>query len=323
MPRKAQSRTNNMEELNFTVNEEASGGRIDKYVTEQLGEDYSRMLVKHLIEQGYILVNGSKVKPNYSIRPADEIFVEIPPPEASFLEPEDIPIDIIHEDEWILVVNKSPGMVVHPGAGNKTGTLAAALLFHCGNLPDAGDDMRPGIVHRLDKDTSGVIVVAKTDKAMRSLSKQFQDRTVKKQYAALVKGRIEIDNGVIEEPLARHPVDRKKMAIDHTYGKHSKTTYHVIKRFERFTFIRLDLDTGRTHQIRVHMKHLGHPVLGDLTYGGPAVIKRQALHAEKIELTHPASSDRVVFEAPIPEDMQKLIDEGEWDASKAQDARHK
>ncbi|MBD3380369.1 MAG: RluA family pseudouridine synthase [Candidatus Omnitrophica bacterium] len=305
-----------MEELIFTIGQADSGGRIDKRIALELGDGYSRTMVKTLIDDGFVLVNGKKVKPNYTAREGDEVNIEIPPPEPSDAEPEDIPLEILFEDEWVIVLNKPAGMVVHPGAGNRKGTLVSAVLFHCGKLPESEDAFRPGIVHRLDKDTSGVMVVAKNDRALRSLGKQFRNRTVNKQYAALVKGRVELDNGVIEAPLGRHPVDRRKMCVDPEKGRNARTVYHVVKRFEKFTFLRLELDTGRTHQIRVHLKHLGYPVLGDRTYGGPAVMSRQALHSEKLGFSHPDTGRRVEFTVPVPEDMMRVIERGEWDPPK-------
>ncbi|MDP8298979.1 MAG: RluA family pseudouridine synthase [Candidatus Tantalella remota] len=296
-----------MEEREFTVEPEDVGQRIDKFITLRLGEGYSRTLVKTLMDDGFVKVNDKEVKPNYSAREGDKVFMELPPPEASHLEPEDIPVDILFEDECLIVVNKSADMVVHPGAGNKQGTLAGALLHHCGTLPDSDDKVRPGIVHRLDKDTTGVIVVAKNDKAMRSLAKQFHDREVNKRYLAIVKGRVEMDNGVVEVPIARHSTDRRKMDVDHEKGRHAKTVYHVLERFEKFTLLALDLETGRTHQIRLHMLHLGHPVVGDMTYGGDRQMPRQALHAEKLSFRHPGTGKQMEFVAPMPEDMREFI----------------
>lgn len=297
-----------MEKRTFKVKEEEAGVRIDKYIAVKLGEDYSRTYVKHLMDNSLVHVNGREVKPRYAACGGDEVVVEMLPQEVSEITPENIPIDILYEDQWIIVVNKPAGMVVHPGAGNKTGTLVNALLYHCGDLPTADENFRPGIVHRLDKDTSGVMVVAKNDRALRSLAKQFQKRTVKKCYVALVKGRVEMDNGIIDAPVARHSQDRKKMDIEYTRGKNARTVYHVIKRFKDFTLLRLDLETGRTHQIRVHMKHLGYPVLGDVTYGGPGKMARQALHAEMLKFTHPDTGEKVEFTSPMPDDMKEFIE---------------
>jgi 23S rRNA pseudouridine1911/1915/1917 synthase len=286
--------------------------RVDKCIALRLGEGYSRVYVKFLMDSGHVKVNGKDVKPRYAVRAGDSISVRMAPQEKeSALTAENIPLDVLYEDEWLVVVNKPAGMVVHPGAGNKKETLANALLYHCGRLADSGDELRPGIVHRLDKDTSGVIVVAKNDRALRSLAKQFQKRTVKKRYIALVKGRVELDNGVVEAPVARHAVNRQKMDIEYVKGKKARTVYHVVRRFKGFTFLQLELETGRTHQIRVHMKHIGHPVLGDRTYGRTDGIRRQALHAEMLGFTHPDTGKYVEFHAPIPRDIQEILDKGD------------
>ncbi len=301
-----------MKELIFLVEPDEAGTRIDKCIALRLGDEYSRTYVKYLIEHGLVRVNDETVKPRYSAREADNVVVEMVPLEKEEdVEPEDILLDILYEDNWVIVVNKKAGMVVHPGAGNKTGTLVSALLHHCGCLPDAGDDQRPGIVHRLDKDTSGVIIVAKNDRALRSLSKQFQNRTTKKEYIALVKGHVELDNGVVDEPLARHTGDRKKIIVDHERGKASRTIYHVVRRFKKFTFLRLEPETGRTHQIRVHMKYLGHPIVGDVTYGGGRWMSRQALHAESLGITHPGEGKFMEFSAPMPDDIREFLDNAE------------
>ena len=296
------------ERIEFAVSPEESGKRIDKCITLKLGEGYSRTLVKDLIESGNVTVDGINVKPRHSVMVGEHIIVSIPVVGEQFLEPENIPLTILHEDEHIVIVNKPSGMVVHPGAGNSKGTLVAALLYHLGSLPEAGDgQLRPGIVHRLDKDTTGVMVVAKTDKAMRCLSEQFQQREVKKTYLALVGGNLEMDNGIVDAPIARQKTDRKKMGVEFSAGRASKTVYHVLERFGKFTLLRIDLLTGRTHQIRVHMQYLGHPVVGDIVYGGKMGFSRQALHAETLGFTHPGTAEFVKFAAPLPEDMIEFI----------------
>ncbi|NQT32128.1 MAG: RluA family pseudouridine synthase [Candidatus Omnitrophica bacterium] len=298
-----------MDELTFTVTQEEAGIRVDKCIALRLGEEYSRTYVKYLMDNGFVSVNEKSVKPSYITHEGDEVFLElVPSPEDMDIEPEDIKLTILYEDEWVIVIDKPAGMVVHPGAGNKKGTMASALLYHCGKLPDAGDRARPGIVHRLDKGTSGVIVAAKNERALRSLSRQFQKRAVKKCYLVLVKGRVEIDNGVIEVPVARHSTDRKKMSVDHDSGKPARTVYHVLERFERFTLLRLELFTGRTHQIRVHMQHIGYPVIGDVKYGGDRRMPRQALHAELLGFTHPDTGEYMEFTSPMPEDMKEFLE---------------
>lgn len=300
------------EELDFTISGEEKGLRIDKCIAVRLGDEYSRTYVKYLIDNGLVKVNDNDIKPSHHVEEGDAVFVELVPVDKDSADPEDIPLDIVYEDNAIIVVNKPAGLVVHPGAGNKTGTMVNALLFHCGKLPESDDVLRPGIVHRLDRDTSGIIVVARNDKALRSLCKQFQNRTVKKEYLAVVKGRVELDNGLIEMPLARHEADRRKMCVDDERGKEARSIYHVLKRFGRFSFLRVEPETGRTHQIRVHMQYIGHPIIGDLTYGGPSFgMKRQALHAAKLEITHPVTSERMTFSAAMPDDMKDLLDQAE------------
>ncbi|MBD3426198.1 MAG: RluA family pseudouridine synthase [Candidatus Omnitrophica bacterium] len=301
------------EQANFTVSPENSGGRIDKYIADRLGRDYSRTYVRYLMDNGFVLVNGKSVKPRYTPKAGDKVSLTLAPlPKDEAMEPEDIPLDIVHEDEDIIVVNKPPGMVVHPAAGNWHGTLVNALLFHCGKLAETDDQLRPGIVHRLDKDTSGIIVAVKNDRAKRSLTKQFQNRTVKKKYIALVKGYVEMDNGLVDEPIGRHPTHRLKMAAGVDNGKPARTVYHVIKRYGSFTQLEVRPETGRMHQIRVHMKHIGYPVLGDRLYGNDRSFWRQALHAEMIAFTHPGTGEHVEYHAPFPDDIKLFIEkEGE------------
>ncbi|MBU1084645.1 MAG: RluA family pseudouridine synthase [Candidatus Omnitrophica bacterium] len=281
--------------------------RIDKVVAVRLGAEYSRTYAKQMIDKGLVTVNDSKVKPRYSVSSGDRVVMELSPAEDHYAEPEEISLEVLYEDASFIVLNKPAGMVVHPGSGNKKGTLVNALLFHCGKMANTGDETRPGIVHRLDKDTSGVIVAAKTERALRSISKQFLARTVKKTYIALVKGKVELDNGIVDVPLARSVMDRKKMDIDMVSGKEACTVYHVIKRYEKFTVLRLEPKTGRTHQLRVHMKHIGHPLLGDAKYGYPQGMPRQALHAESLRFSHPDTGKAMEFTAPVPEDMKKVV----------------
>jgi 23S rRNA pseudouridine1911/1915/1917 synthase len=297
-----------MEHRQFCVSPEDKGMRLDRYLAVRLGDGYSRTQVKDLIDRDMVTVDGENAKPRYAVKEGQVINIDIPPQEPCRVEAEDIPLKILYEDEWLIVIDKPAGMVVHPGSGNRTGTVVNALAHHCGKLPDSDDPVRPGIVHRLDKDTSGVMVAAKNDRALRSLAGQFQERAVKKVYFAIVKGNVEMDNAVIDAPVARHSVERKKMAVEHSEGKEARTTYHVVERLGDFTVLRLDLHTGRTHQIRVHMKYLGNPVAGDPAYGGGQDMERQALHAEKLSFTHPGTGRQMEFSSPVPEDIKSFID---------------
>lgn len=299
-----------MKKLEFIAKTCDAGTRIDKYIAVRLGEEYSRTYVKFLIHNGFVRFDGEKVKPSYHLRACDKISVELAPlPESNSIDAENIPLDILYEDKSLLVVNKPSGMVVHPATGNRSGTFVNAILYHCEQLADTGDILRPGIVHRLDKDTSGVIVAVKNERALRSLAKQFQKRAIKKNYIAIVHGTVEMDNGIIDAPIARHHAHRKKMEVEYEKGKPAKTIYHVIKRFKGHTLLRLELLTGRTHQIRVHMKHIGHPILGDVAYGKSHGIGRQALHAEVLGFTHPDTGEYMEFKAPIPKDMRMVMNE--------------
>jgi 23S rRNA pseudouridine1911/1915/1917 synthase len=259
-------------------------------------------------------------KPGYRIKTGDEICGCIPPPTPILSKPESISIDILHEDDDIVVINKQPGLVVHPAPGHHSGTLVNALLYHCPKLEGIGGALRPGIVHRLDKDTSGVLVVAKNDRAHHHLSRQFKSRRVKKEYLALVYGKMESDSGSVSLPIGRHPVDRKKMSTNSRKSRVAETTWQIRERFELASLIEINLKTGRTHQIRVHCAAIKHPVMGDNVYGprktGKNVtygknlfgsVPRQMLHAWRIMLTHPATEAMVSFEAPIPSDMQAVI----------------
>lgn len=297
-----------VEKLEFTTGQEDAGQRMDKCISVKLGKGYSRTQVKELMESGNITVDGQSVKPRYITKEGAKVSIFIPERDVQDIEPENIPLSLLYEDEHIMVIDKPAGMVVHPGAGNSRGTLVSALLYHARNLPERTDSsLRPGIVHRLDKDTSGVMVVAKSDKAMRSLSAQFKERSVNKTYLAVVTGNVEMDNGMIDAPLARQKTDRKKMGVEYSSGRQAKTVYHVLERYGDFTLIRVDLLTGRTHQIRVHMKFIGNPVAGDAEYGGRGGIARQALHAETLAFTHPETSEQLRFISPLPGDIVSFI----------------
>jgi 23S rRNA pseudouridine1911/1915/1917 synthase len=276
--------------------------------------------LQRLIENEDVLVNGKASKPSYKLRENDEIEVELIAPAADAFLPENIPIEIVYEDDTLVVVNKPAGLVVHPAAGIPSGTLANALAYHFQQLPDGGTGVRPGLVHRLDRDTSGLLVVAKTESALENLSDQFRDRTVFKQYVALVHGRVLSDSGKIDQPLGRDPSNRTRMAVVRS-GRNALTLYRVRRGFDRFTLLDVELKTGRTHQIRVHLAWFKHPVVGDETYGGGRdntiqnaqlrarvrSLNRQFLHAEKLAFTHPNTGEWVKFESPLPEELTELL----------------
>jgi 23S rRNA pseudouridine1911/1915/1917 synthase len=299
------------------VGPQHAGVRLDAYLASQI-EGWSRARLQRLIESEDVLVNGHAAKPSYKLREQDEIEVELIAPPADRFEPENIPIEIVYEDESLVVVNKPAGLVVHPAAGTPSGTLANALAYHFQQLPNAG--VRPGIVHRLDRDTSGLLVVAKTEAALENLSDQFRDRTVFKSYVALVHGRVLSDSGRIDQPLARDPSNRTRMAVVRG-GRNALTLYRVRRSLQRFTLLDVELKTGRTHQIRVHLAWLKHPVVGDETYGGDRDntiqdarlrarirnLDRHFLHAEKLGFTHPATGEFVKFESPLPGELSELL----------------
>ncbi len=286
--------------------------RLDKFLISKDSIACSRSQVRKLICDGGITVNGRRVKPGYRVKEADSIVIALPEPRQSGLTAEDIPLNILFEDDALLVINKPAGMVVHPAPGHHRGTLVHALLHHCPDLPGIGGELRPGIVHRLDRDTSGVMLVAKTQQAHHSLSEQIHWRSVSRQYAAIVHGRLRRIRGTIEAPIGRHRKDRKKMAVDAEKGRDACSEYQVIEQYQRHALLSVKLHTGRTHQIRVHLKSIHHPVVGDQVYGdrskpGPT-IRRQALHARKIRFQHPVSGEHKEFEAPLPDDMQQALE---------------
>ncbi|SKA83613.1 ribosomal large subunit pseudouridine synthase D [Caloramator quimbayensis] len=293
--------------LNVDINE--ANKRVDVFISEKI-ENLSRSQVQKLIEDDKIFVNDKKIKSNYKIKDGDLIAIEIPDPVKIDVAPEDIDIEILYEDEDIVVVNKSQGMVVHPAAGNYTGTLVNALLSKCSNLSGINGAIRPGIVHRIDKDTSGVLVVAKNDIAHQNLSNQIKEHSVNRIYIALVEGIIKNDSGVINLPIGRHPVERKKMAVVSRGGRNAVTHFKVIERFKENTLIEARLETGRTHQIRVHMAYIGHPLVGDPVYGYKKQkykLKGQALHAMTLGFIHPTKNVYMEFTAPLPEYFNELI----------------
>lgn len=300
-----------MEKRTFEVCEKLNNQRIDKGVAEFFG-DLTRSYVKKLTDEGNILINGKKAKASSKLLCGDRVEINLPDPESVGAEAQDIPLDIVYEDDSLLVINKPRGMVVHPAAGNYDGTLVNALLAHCGSsLSTINGVIRPGIVHRLDKDTTGLLVAAKGDAAHLALSEQLKTRTLKRRYFALVHSNIKEDGGTVDKNLKRSPSDRKKIAVCTAgEGRSAVTHYSVLERFGRYTYINCDLDTGRTHQIRVHMRWLGHPIVGDKTYGVKNEefnLVGQLLHAGKIGFIHPKSREYMEFTVPLPEDFEKVL----------------
>lgn len=292
----------------ITAEAEDAGTRADVFLAAKLGVSRSNM--QKLLEDGRVKRGEKIIKANYKVRAGEMFVVDIPEPEPIEAVPENIPLDIIYEDDDVVVLNKARGMVVHPAPGNYTGTLVNALLYHCSNLSGINSAIRPGIVHRLDKDTSGIMIVAKNDAAHISLSQQIQSKTAVRTYLAVVRGNIKTDSGTIETQIARDKTDRKKMAVVKEGGRDAITDYEVLERFGKYTLVRCKLRTGRTHQIRVHMEYLGYPLVGDPKYSPmktPFGIKGQALHSHTLEFTHPRTGERMKFEAPLPEDMHKII----------------
>lgn len=296
-----------MEKMEHIILEEQKGDRIDKAVS-MLDSEWSRTQVQQWIKEGNILVNGNPVKSNYKCSINDKIEILIPDPEVLDVLPEEMNLDIYYEDKDVLVVNKPRGMVVHPAPGHLTGTLVNGLMAHCKDLSGINGVLRPGIVHRIDKDTSGLLMVAKNDMAHESLVNQLVEKTVTRKYKAIVHGVIPHDFGTIDAPLGRDPKDRQSMTVVDN-GKHAVTHFHVLERFSAFTFVECQLETGRTHQIRVHMKYIGYPLAGDPKYGPKKTLEidGQALHAGILGFTHPRSGEYLEFEAPLPADFEHLL----------------
>ncbi len=314
----------NMKELEIPVRRIYVRKRLDRYLANRIPV-HSRTFWQKLIREGAVTVNGRPTKPSYEVSRGDVIKLSYPEPVKSKLMPEDLPIDVIYEDDAIIVINKPPGIVVHPAPGHMTGTLVNALLFHCDELSPAEDDQRTGVVHRLDKDTSGVILFAKKEDAHQYVAWQFEHRKVEKEYAAIVEGEVEFDSDLIDLPIAKDLHDPLRMTI-HEYGRESTTEYEVVERFRSYTHIVARPKTGRTHQIRVHLASIGHPVLGDVTYGRSGdrlylshllgrdvepdeepIIARQALHARSLAIRHPYTKQIVRFLAPLPRDMREVL----------------
>ena len=311
----------------FVVKGRMEGKRIDAYLSHRY-PDYSRSLIQKVIEAEAVLVNGKPAKASYKVRADDVIRIWLPEIEERTLVGEDIPLEVIYEDDAYTVVNKPANMVTHPGRGNWAGTLINALQFRFDQLSTVGGENRPGVVHRLDRDTTGLILVAKDDLAHRKLAAQFEERTIRKEYVAVVHGVIQRDNDFIEKPIGFHPANREKMAVRTLQdgAKEAVTFYEVIERYRGFTFVRCKPRTGRTHQIRVHLAHIGHTIVADKAYsrsdkitlseiqgkvpneGEIPLIERQALHAHKLDLVHPISGEPLHFEAPLPPDMSRLLE---------------
>ena len=287
------------------------GFGLNRYLAEK-NTDLSRSYIQKLLKNQEISVNGIPVKANYKVQQEDQILLTVPELTEPDILPEDIPLDILYEDEDLMVVNKPKGMVVHPSAGHLSGTLVNAILYHCqGHLSGINGIMRPGIVHRIDMDTTGAILVCKSDFAHKDLAEQLKEHSIKRRYRAIVSGNLKEDTGRIEGPIGRHPIDRKKMAINYKNGKDAVTHYQVLERFGNATYVECRLETGRTHQIRVHMASKGHPLLGDQVYGSarnPYHLQGQALHAMILGFVHPRTGEYMEFEAPLPEYFIKLLE---------------
>lgn len=293
----------------FKISDNEAGKRLDVFLMENCPR-LSRSRIQNLIKDGLVEVRGRQVKANYRVKPDDEICLEIPPPEEILIIPEDIPLDILYEDNDLLVINKPTGMVVHPASGCYSGTLVNALLFHCKSLSKAGGKMRSGIVHRLDKDTSGILVAAKNDFSHLSLSVQFKNRTVKREYYAVVHGVLKEEWGTIDAPIGRHPKDRKRMTVTEGKVREAVTHFEVLERFSKYSLLKIKLETGRTHQIRVHMAYIHHPVLGDSQYGPKKKrynLPGQVLHAALLGFVHPRTSEYMEFSAPLPESFCRIL----------------
>ena len=304
--------------MTHRVSKDEAGMRLDAYIAAV--SDLSRSAAARLIESGSVTVNGRLAEKKRAIAEGDVVEITLPEPEECEAQPEDIPLDVVYEDDDIIVINKPQGMVVHPAPGNYSGTLVNALLFRCrDSLSGIGGVMRPGIVHRIDKDTSGLLVVAKNDFAHTALSEELKYHGIEREYHALVKGGFGEDKGTVDLPIGRHPIDRKKMAVlkNSESAREAVTHYEVLARYGNISYLKLMLETGRTHQIRVHMSYTGHPLLGDEVYGQSKIpfekrhaplLNGQALHAKRLSLTHPRTNERMTFECELPENFKELLE---------------
>jgi 23S rRNA pseudouridine1911/1915/1917 synthase len=310
-------------ELTIQVGTQDAGMRVDTFLSTQVA-DLSRSYAAALIQKQQILVNAKPLKPSYKLKAGDCIHVRLPKPTQTRIIPEPIDLDVVFEDPYLIVVNKPAGLVVHPAAGHSSGTLVNALLNHCPDIEGIGGEQRPGIVHRLDKDTSGLLIVAKDNPTHNQLAQQFKNRKISKQYLAIIRGAPVEDSGCIELPVGRHPLDRKKMSTISSKGRNATTIWHVKQRYQGATLIEADLITGRTHQLRVHFQAIGYPILGDPVYSGrrgiyrdikaghplrPLLkwVNRQMLHACRMSLRHPHSGQQMTFSAPLPDDMSNVL----------------
>lgn len=301
-----------MQNIVLTVGKTQKGERLDVFLVEAL-DDLTRSYIQNLIKSGHVSINSKNiVKPGYKIKYADVIEVNIPPIKKIEITEEDIPLNILYEDEDIAIIDKPQGMVVHPAKGHCSGTLVNALLYHFNELSSIGGVLRPGIVHRLDKDTSGLLLIAKTDVAHKALAKSIEKRKVTRIYWAIVEGNINVDENTIDTPIARHPIDRKKMAVmDSESSRRAITHFKVLRRFGEYTLVELKLETGRKHQLRVHMAHMGNPIVGDNVYGSKRPkfnTQGQALHAKKLAFLHPISGEHMEFESKLPDYFMRLLD---------------
>ncbi|MCP4705224.1 MAG: RluA family pseudouridine synthase [candidate division Zixibacteria bacterium] len=318
---------NNYNTIEFLIPPEAKGGRIDKYIGNSKEIDLTRNKAQKILDDGLVTVDGIKAKRKQVLKGGEKLVIQVPPPVESKIIPEDIPLEIIFEDDFIIVVNKPAGMVTHPAVGHHSGTLVNALMFYTKNLSRAGGTDRAGIVHRLDKNTSGLILVAKDDKTQLYLQKELQERSVKRTYHALICGHVKDETGEIDLPIGRSLKDRKKMAVTNLKSRTAQTKYKLLERYRLYDYLEVNLQTGRTHQIRVHFSHLGHPVFGDPDYGGRVkwhrgifsidkafavkaldMMPRQALHAKSLEFTHPKSGEVVQVESDLPNDFKELLE---------------
>ena len=313
-----------IKEVTFDIKKAFEDRRIDRYLASRL-PDYSRTFLQKLVKEGAVLVNGRTVKSSYDIQKGDFISVRVPVLEESKIVPEDIPIDIVYEDDYLMLINKPYDMVVHPAGRHHCGTVVNALAFHCQNLSQVNGPLKAGIVHRLDRDTSGIMLTIKSDAVHSQIAMQFEKRSVKKEYLAVVEGELMLDSDEISLPIARHIIDSQKMAVRHDIGKEAVSIYEVIERFRGYTLVKIMPKTGRTHQIRVHMRAIGHPVVADFMYssqescylsdllqkereeGELPIIDRQALHAHRIEFFHPIHNKKMEFEVDMPDDISALV----------------